>query len=234
MTDRLTAAVRNNARWCDAVCRAHGVPTSWQDDWWLAGRRSPRFYPDAISLRAAASFETVAERIEDGSVKDSWAEFDLARYGYRLLFQAQWITLDPAEAPNDRAASRWQPVDTADELAAWSRAAGLPGTFPPALLDDPEIRFLAERDAERDAEQDGERDGGTIVAGGIANASDAVVGVSNVFGGQPWSGLVAAVGRSFPGRPLVGYAQPDALAGPAGVGFRTLGPLRIWQAIARP
>jgi hypothetical protein len=217
--DRLAAAVLNNARWCDAVCRAHGVPTSWQDDWWTAGRRTPVYYPDAITLRPSASFDRAAELIEagpDGSVKDSWADLDLRSYGYQLLFEAHWITREPGEAPTGET-SDWTTIGTADELAEWSAAGGLVGTFPPALLQDPAIRFVAERVD------------GRIIAGGIGNADDAAVGVSNVFGEQPWDGLVAAIERLFPGRPLVGYEQPNGLAEPASEGFRIVGPLRIWR-----
>ncbi|WP_408652377.1 hypothetical protein [Jatrophihabitans sp.] len=220
---RLTAAVHNNAAWCDAVCRAHGVPTSWQSDWWAARQRSPRFYPDAITLRPGAAFAAVAGSVEAGrgsSVKDSWADLDLEPYGFTPLFDAHWITLNPPARGETVAAAdrfRWTVVGSAHELLDWTAAHGADGTFPPSLLADPAIRFLAVRSA------------GRTVAGAIANLSGPVVGVSNVFGEDPWQGLVHAVGNCFPQRPLVGYEQAAELDRPLSLGFHTIGQLRVWH-----
>ena len=47
LDDRYVRAARNNAEWCDAVCRAHGNPGEFHDDIWLnrnagaATRRAP-------------------------------------------------------------------------------------------------------------------------------------------------------------------------------------------------
>ena len=35
LDDRIIRAARNNAQWCDAVCRAHGNPGEFHDDIWL-------------------------------------------------------------------------------------------------------------------------------------------------------------------------------------------------------
>jgi hypothetical protein len=214
--------VHNNAAWCDAVCRAHGVPTSWQSDWWAAHRRSPRFYPDAITLRSGAAFGTVAGSLEAGrgsAIKDSWADLDLEPYGFTPLFDARWITLEPP-TPDELGAAgraRWVVVGSAGELADWTAAAGAADTFPPALLDDPAIRFLAVRSA------------GRTVAGAVANLSGRVVGVSNLFGEDPWQELAGAVAACFPQRPLVGYEQAAGLERPLSLGFHPIGRLRVWH-----
>jgi hypothetical protein len=222
MTDRLADAVRNNAAWCDAVCRVHGVPTSWQADWWAARRRSPRFYPDAITLRPGAAFATVAGSLEAGrgsAIKDSWADLDLEPYGFTPLFDAHWITLDPPTRDEAVGAgrSRWLAVGSAGELADWTAAHGAADTFPPGLLDEPAIRFLAVRSA------------GRTVAGAVANLSGQVVGVSNVFGEDPWQELAGAVAACFPHRPLVGFELAADLELTLSLGFRTIGPLRVWR-----
>jgi hypothetical protein len=217
VSDRVAEAVHNNAAWCDAVCRAHGVPTSWRPDWWAAHRRSPRFSPDGITLRPGATFETVAGSLAAGagsSVKDSWADLDLEPYGFTPLFDACWIALDPPVAAGP---SRWTVVGSAEELADWTVAHGAVGTFPPALLDDPAIRFLAVREA------------GRMVAGAIVNDSGPVAGVSNLFGEDPWPGLVDAAAACFPQRPLVGYEQDAELAEPISLGFQIIGRLRVWH-----
>lgn len=46
----LHAAVINNARWCDAVCRSHGYPGEFTGRLWLSARHALPFYPNAITL----------------------------------------------------------------------------------------------------------------------------------------------------------------------------------------
>ena len=92
--DPLELAVRENATWCDAVCRLHRLrPTADPHVWW-SPHRTPSGYPDAITLDPAASELDVLGRINDGpgaSVKDSFAALDLAPDGFRVLFGASWF-----------------------------------------------------------------------------------------------------------------------------------------------
>jgi hypothetical protein len=140
--------------------------------------------------------------------------------GFELLFQANWLirkaradSRQPAAAADE--STGWSAIRTPGELAERSAAHGLLDGFWPALLTDPAVRFLAAQA------------GGRIVAGGVANASGSVVGISNVFGEHPWAGLAAAAESAFPGRPLVGYERPEALAQPSSAGFRAMGSLRV-------
>jgi len=74
MDPRLRWAVRNNANWCDLVCRSHGIRTTFGPELWVTTERSPNFYPDAITLREQAAKQTVLTAIARGpgaSVKDS-------------------------------------------------------------------------------------------------------------------------------------------------------------------
>ena len=72
-----------------------------------------------------------------------------------------------------------------------------------------------------------------IVAVAAANQTGDVVGLSNVFApaveaAAVWADVVDYVGALFPGRPLVGYERGDDLALAEAVGFRAVGPLRVW------
>ena len=51
-TARLELAARNNAAWCDAVCRAYGAPGEFDDELWLTRRPAPPLYPNAVTLTA--------------------------------------------------------------------------------------------------------------------------------------------------------------------------------------
>ena len=102
MDHRLAAAVRENAEWVDLVCRAHGLPTTFTPDRWHTARRSPPFYPDAETLRPGVPPAVVLDGIATGpgcTVKDSFADLDLAPRGFQVLFDATWICRPAGPAP---------------------------------------------------------------------------------------------------------------------------------------
>ncbi|WP_230312726.1 hypothetical protein [Nakamurella alba] len=208
--DDATAAARNNARWCDAVCRSHGVVTEFSDDIWCSTSRSPVLYPDAVTLSPRLTEREVLARIDAGagaSVKDSFATLDLTTAGFELLFDATWIRLDSTDLVTDR----WSEVRDVQALRAFAADHGGGEVFRPSLLDDQDVAVLS----------DGRG------SGAIANVSDQVVGMSNTFG-PDLAGAVAAIAAAFPARPLVGYDRGEKLDVLLGIGFRAVGPLRVW------
>ena len=223
MTAETLDAVDNNARWCDAVCGSHALATRFFDAVWIAPEGSPRFYPDAVTLRADASVAQVVAHMPSrtASIKDSFACLDLVPEGFSVLFDARWIV-----HRSPRAAARalvWTAVDSAGEIDAWARAAGLEGIIRAELLADSAIRVLAGRHRNR----------GPIIAGAVAIATGRVVGVSNVFSVQPdggavWRDIQAVAATAFPARSIVGYERGDALTHAIGSGFSPLRPLRVW------
>jgi hypothetical protein len=218
------AAADNNARWCDAVCRSHGLATLFVGDLWIAAAGAPRFYPDVVTLRPGASVADVMAHLPPGAqfVKDSFACLDLEPEGFGVLFDARWfVHRSPRSAVP---ALVWTPIDAAGELDDWTRAARLEGIIRAELLADPAVRIFAGR---RSAH-------GPIAAGAIANATGQVVGISNVFCEEAdasvvWRDLQGVAALAFAGRPLVGYEQGDALARAIESGFSPLGPLRVWH-----
>ncbi|TMC02590.1 MAG: hypothetical protein E6J41_29710 [Chloroflexi bacterium] len=226
LRDAALRAARNNAEWCDAVCRAHGLRGEFGEDAWTCARRTPRYYPDAVTLSPDASAERVLSRIDVGagcSIKDSFARLDPTSWGFRVLFEAEWIHREPPEAGPPGGA--WRPVRDAAGLRAWEAAWGdgqeEPGLFPPALLAEPTVALL------------GGWSGGRLIAGCAANLGPAVVGISNLFvrAGDPdaaWAGVVAAAASHFPGHPVVGYERDEPLAAAMRQGFSPAGRLRVW------
>ncbi|MFC9397241.1 hypothetical protein ACFTWS_29355 [Streptomyces sp. NPDC057027] len=229
--DVLGDAVRNNAEWCQAMCRAHGLTGTFGPRAWTSAVRTPLYYPDAVTLTedaGAADLLTGIDRTTPGaSVKDSHARVDLTAEGFRLLFEASWIHR-PAGLAVPAAPGDWRPVRTPEELAAWAMAwsgddAEDAELFRPELLADPATTVVA-----------GYGDDGRILGGGVLSASARVTGVSNLFatdGTDPsavWAGVLA----SAPGdRPAVGYESGDDLPPAREAGFRELGPLRVWLGL---
>lgn len=237
----LLLAVRNNAVWCDAVCRSHGRPGTFEPHAWVSRAATPPFYPNVVTLSGAEGADAQCAMVASlatsalarpWAVKDSFATLDLAPLGLRPLFDATWIGR-PAALPLLAAvvpAIDWLVVREAAMLAAWetawSGAAEPPEerVFRPALLEDSAVAVLA-----------GMRDG-RIIAGVVANQSEGVTGVSNLFVPQDALMLKAsaltAVTAVFPGTALVGYEHGGDLAAMQALGFTALGPLRVWELAA--
>ncbi|MEV8017292.1 hypothetical protein AB0O76_13275 [Streptomyces sp. NPDC086554] len=223
------AAVRNNAAWCDAVCRAHGLPGEFGREAWTNERRTPPLYPDAVTLTADASAHELVARIDTRSpgcsVKDSFARLDLEPLGFEVLFEASWIHRPAGGASNAPPPDvSWAPLSDADALPAWETAWGdgaePTGLFRKGLLSG-DTTFLAGTDRE-----------GRIVAGGVVSRSDSVAGVSNLFAlgdeEAAWAGCLAEVTRRWPDLPVVGYESGESLEAAVGQGFTPIGPLRVW------
>jgi hypothetical protein len=124
----LEQAARENAEWCEAVARSHGVRSRFTADAWLASTRTPASFPDAVTLRASAG-RGILRDIDASSgcsVKDSFAALDLSDDGFEVLFDARWIFRAPGPERAGDAAARtntdgmvWSVLDPAD-LGDWS------------------------------------------------------------------------------------------------------------------
>jgi hypothetical protein len=230
-SDWRRVAALNNGEWCDAVCHARGVRGRWSNAAWVQPRRGPPFYPNLVTLAPEPAAEQLAaiaglkEALPHGfAVKDSFANLDLARLGFRPLFEAEWICLAAGRAR--RGGSRWQRVDGDAALAEWEAAWAASGSpaatrvFLPPLLADDRIAFFATRSA------------GEIVAGCAANRSAEAVGFSNFFARRDQEdhrrAAVAAVAEFAGDKAVVGYESDAALCESLRLGFTAVGPLRIW------
>jgi hypothetical protein len=107
------AAARNNAEWCHAFSRTHGVAGSFHAAFWSSRVRTPPYYPDAVTLRPNIAVEDLLSAIDVGegcTVKDSFC-LDLGAAAFRPLFRAEWVVRQPARGR--RAAPRgWSALTT--------------------------------------------------------------------------------------------------------------------------
>ncbi|MEX2296294.1 MAG: hypothetical protein WD715_02690, partial [Dongiaceae bacterium] len=240
----LPAAAANNALWCDAICRAHGVSGEFSPHRWVCHFEVPPFYPNLVTLddaspaAIAAQLDAIdalsAAGLSPGwAIKDSFRALELSSRGFSRLFDAVWIVRDAVPFTANDDSLRMTIVRDAAQLAAWEAAwrrdqspapDELPARmFPKTLLADPDIAFLV---AIRD---------GQVVAGAAANRGAGFVGISNVFhGAEPpdvvWAATVALLARLDPNRPLVGYEPAETIDLLQGLGFRALAPLSVWLA----
>ncbi|MGZ4258479.1 MAG: hypothetical protein ACXVRE_12015 [Gaiellaceae bacterium] len=220
------AAARNNAEWCAAFCRTHGIAGRFRRHSWFSPVRTPPYYPDAVTLLPEAAAEQILAGVDTGegcSVKDSFAGLDLAPFGFAPLFRAEWVVREPAEARP--AAGRWSALTRKEQLSEWEAAWGESPEgsdfFRGALLEDETIAVLAEYDGDR------------IVAGAVANRSATVIGLSNLFHAagdleSAWAGGTAAATALWGAMPAVGYESGAALDAAHRAGFESIGELVVW------
>jgi hypothetical protein len=220
-------AARNNAEWCNVFCRTHGLAGRFSAGFWSSGLRTPRLYPDAVTLVPNVDVERMLGIIdvsEGCSVKDSFADVDLSAVGFRTLFHAEWLLRqwDRASAPAD---GTWAAITTTEQLreweSGWAESPDATNFFRPALLADEAIAVLARHQE------------GQIVAGAIANRSSKVIGLSNIFAADEdlesaWLGAAAAANARWGRQAVVSYDSGVSLEGAHRAGFDSIGELRVW------
>jgi hypothetical protein len=243
MTDsRVEKAAVNNAIWCDTICRAHGMPGEFHDEVWFNRRAVPRFYPNVVTLSAqdgaAAQLSSIQAVADTGlpagwGVKDSFCSLDLNALGFQTLFEASWLWRTPFESLPNRAASdlRWTWIKSAPELAKWETAWS--GSQTPDILTQPPQLFLPTMLANAEIGFVAAYQGQSLVAGAIANHTNDVVGLSNVFVPENdpvafWTGCVAMTQERFSDMPIVGYERGRELGIAQEIGFEMLQPLKVW------
>jgi hypothetical protein len=168
------------------------------------------------------------------SIKDSFMTLNLTSKGFDVLFRASWLWLDadgflPSKTSTILRTERLKsPSQLADWEELWRGDVGNRSIkeqtrqFPDSLLSDNTIAFLACWDDDR------------IIAGGIANRTPGVVGLSNVFTNSSdpvsvWASFVHQINSIFPGFPIVGYERDDDLRAAISVGFQIIGRLQVWM-----
>lgn len=235
---RAEIAALNNADWCQTVCASHGVSGGRDESLWWQDGPVPRFYPNAGMLRPAADAEARLGELVAAhspaiggawSAKDSFAAVDLTRFGCRVVFDAQWLWLDPASGVP--AAGGWSRVTTAEELRAWEQAwsgdeplQDDQRIFQPSLLGDANVALWGRKRSPT----------GPLVAGGVLSRSPGAVGLSNCFSvdERDHPATIAALSQlaaNFaPGVPQCGYEQAADCEPYLALGFELAGPLRVW------
>ena len=238
MSKEPAICVMNSLHWYEAIFRAHRLACAIADGMWTSRDRPPPYYSNAVTL-SPSEVEAQMATLQDlgsalgrrWSVKDSFSVLDLSRLGFRPLFDAEWIWLDASAPVLARSDLVWRRVTTPAELERWEdvwRENGSPAgsrVFLPELLANETIALFAAYD--RDA----------LVAGCAANRSADAVGFSNFFVADGDEDLATAsavseVARFGAGLPVVGYEAGERLASVGRLGFRTVGPLRVWVTVA--
>ncbi|HEV8250812.1 MAG TPA: hypothetical protein VGQ15_12640 [Gaiellaceae bacterium] len=223
--DVVGLAARNNAEWCDVFCRTHGVAGRLDDDAWSSARRTPPFYPDAVTLVPGAEARGILSRVEPGpgcSIKDSFGDLDLSGEGVRSPVSGG-MAVSKAH-PRRAAATVGDRVGRGarDLGGGVGRVTGGTAVLPPGAGRGGSIAILAHYE------------GRAIAAGAVANRSAAAIGLSNVFSADgdlesAYVGAARAQAR-WGSLPVVGYEFGDSLDAARRAGFSTVGGLAVWAS----
>jgi len=103
--ERIKIAAANNAAWCHTMCRSHGIVGTFTPQAWLSSRRTPVFYPDAVTLTADAAVKLVVDGIDTTagcSIKDSFGVLDLGAEGFERLLDSSWLWRPAGDSPPTR------------------------------------------------------------------------------------------------------------------------------------
>jgi hypothetical protein len=225
--------------WYESMFRAHGLASSVAvaDGVWTCRGVAPPYHSNALTLTRspletqAAALSRLAESIgRPFTVKDSFRSLDLAPLGLRPLFDAEWIWREPA-LPAGKRSDTWKRVMRPSELSGWETAWRANGS--PTAASVFNAKFLADKSVALFAAHRGDE----VVAGFAGHRSSKVVGLSNFFSAVPdvdplLADALDELARFSPARPIVGYEGGEALERARRLGFRTVGPLRVWTSDA--
>ena len=231
-SELLTSAVRNNAQWCDRIAASHGGAGQFDADCWWTTAQAQRFYPNAVTLRAAGTTRqlrtiealSAAPPAPTFAIKDSFACLELRGLGFAPLFDATWYVLEPIRGGGATRRVTMHRVHDAVSFEAWRHAwcggdttAGQ--VFVESLLRDSDVAFVA-----------GEQQG-RIVCGAALFRGSGVVSISNLFSDarERTAELIRFAHETTAGAPLVGYGDAAELSSLSTAAPRPLGPLRVWQ-----
>lgn len=211
------------------MCFAHGTVGRFLVHTWVNAEPVPRFYPNVVTLTTGGTDideqrQTVRILLKSNlpgrwAVKDSFKTLDIARLGFDVLFEANWIRLPQ---PRPETVSAGVPASTPMVSGlSWERVGPGGEAFPASLFSDENFAMFS-----------GSR-GGVVVAGGTFYRADGVVGISNVVADADeatavWRDLAVLAAATFPELPVVGYESGTELKAARRAGFELGDPLRIW------
>ncbi|WP_397536515.1 hypothetical protein [Rummeliibacillus pycnus] len=222
MRSKIDRAVLNNIAWCQIVCVTHGIVGISKENIWGLHSKAPTFYPEVIISDKRATIEEVKYFIENGkvsSIKDSYANLNLTLLGFDILFDAEWIVHEPV-LDFEPIQKNWRIIASEKDFKKWTDASGLENVIKSELLKQPDVKiFICETKAG--------------ISGFIANLSESVVGISNVFSvgdeeKKLWKDIPNIISKEFPKLLMVGYEHNSSLIVAKSSGWEAIGPLRVW------
>lgn len=236
MNGKRQKAIRNNNDLYREIFAAQNIESNTTDEIWYCLEKTLPLYsnlvtisenwqPDEIFSEIDRKFEV--EKWDEWSIKDSFGRLDLTGFGFKKLFDAQWIYLEAAKfhPVNDRRNLRFKVIESVDALNEWRLGWDADEElgkkiFDHKLLKNPRVFFIAGYSV------------GGIVCGCLINRTENVFGISNFFAPENevryWSETINFVFDSIERLDIVGYEREDSAVNLQSLGFETVGDLSVW------
>lgn len=236
MKAKVEKAILNNNDLYEAIFNPQLIKSNRNNSIWYCLEKTPPLYsnlvtvsenwrPDEIFKKISTNFKK--EKWDEWSIKDSFGTLDLSEYGFKKLFDAQWLYLETAEFTPVKTDKKlkYEIVKSEDILAnwriSWDQDEQLgKQIFHPELLNNPKVCFIAGYDGEK------------IVNGCFINKTEDVLGISNFFAPDKniefWSDMINFVFDSIAFADIVGYQQKDIVKNLQQLSFEATGDLTVW------
>jgi hypothetical protein len=223
----VTNAARNNAEWCDLVCRTHRVPGEFYQHSWINRHETPPFYPNLVTLDESKSthqYEAVRELVEmdipvEWAVKDSFSTLDLSSDGFRELLAGDWIRWPASSKMPEVYPSgvRWAKIADRKDLMQWERGWRGSATTSSDRLPMHPATTVSSQNAPTIM----------ILSSSIRDGKNSG-SLSDEKAKEFRSGCMAAILEWSKGLQLVGYESGQDLVAMKSLGFETVGQLKVW------
>jgi hypothetical protein len=236
VSDKTLKAIRNNIGLYEAIFSNHQIEFNRTDMICYSLEKTPPLYsnlvtvsqhwkPDDVFRKIDSNYEM--EKWNQWSIKDSFGVLDLNQYGFRKLFDAQWMYLEAENFTSieNSASLRYEIIDEEIALSAWrlvwdsDEQLGAE-IFKPQSLSNPKFYYVAGYKGQE------------IVCGCVVNKTDEVLGISNFFAPDRdvkyWSEIVSFIFRSIEQADIVGYERQELVDKLKLLGFEAVGNLTVW------
>jgi len=222
------------------ITKGHGKSGHFESGLWCNTNQVPLFYPNIITLdqkigEAQKDIIDTITRInpkDNWAIKDSYAKLELEEDGFFELFESQWFYRSPElDLPKISAEKRQiVKIETETDLLLWEKAWSKhqpitpveASIFPKSLLSKPDVVILASIQ------------GDEFISGLIANKTDDVIGISNLFGlslfeHEKMVPLLGVIWESLGRKSFVGYESSEDIERAVEWGFEAIGALKVWM-----
>lgn len=236
----LFKAIKNNAKWCDLITKGHGKPGDFESGLWRNTNQVPLFYPNIITLdqKTSEAQKDIIDTItsinpkDNWAIKDSYARLELEGDGFFELFESHWFyRSSEIDLPNISAENfQIVKIETDSDLLRWEKAwskyqpiTPVEGSiFPKSILSKPDVVVLASIR------------GDEFISGLIANKTDDVIGISNLFGlslfeREKMLPLLGIIWQSLGRNSFVGYESIEDIERAVELDFEAIGALKVWM-----
>ncbi len=237
--EKLDLAIKNNINLYETIFKSNKVEFTKTRELFYSFRKTPHLHSNIITVskkwQPELNFKKVdenyrKEKWDEWTIKDSFKELKLEDFGFKKLFDAEWLYLKTDNfllkkkntnifyhiIRDEKYLEKW--------IIAWNnqeREKFGKKTFKKILLKNKDLYFIA-----------GFNKNKKLISGGLVNRKGKTLGISNFFSSkreiEDFSNLTAFIIHSIKCSAIVGYERLEMSKKLRKIGFNAVGQLRVW------